>query len=131
MSSNKFYYKGPVDLWVDRWASSIDEVKSHFRRYNLLDDNVLFLKVDVANSLKVTPYEKLALVRIDVDSYESYMETLISVYPKMANGGCIIFDDWHLSSCRDAINDFRIQNNISLEICETFIGKKVDAYWIL
>ena len=131
-SSSKYPYPNDVvDSWEDRWEASLDEVKEHFRRYNLLDSSVCFLEGEISSSLISPPFQSLALARLDVDSYESYMNALINVYPRMADGGCIIFDDWHLTSCRDAVNDFIKNHNITVNIKEEMRGKKVAAHFFV
>jgi hypothetical protein len=48
--------------------------------------------------------------------YESTMDGLVNLYPKLSVGGYIIIDDWGLQACKDAINDYRDEHNITEEI---------------
>lgn len=43
--------------------------------------------------------KKFSLVHIDVDIYKSYSDCLNLFYPLMVDGGIIILDDYHASSC--------------------------------
>jgi hypothetical protein len=46
--------------------------------------------------------------------YQSTMDALISLYPRLSVGGYIILDDWDLiPNCRRAISDFRAQHGIT------------------
>lgn len=103
----------PVDKWADRWSAGYEEVLANFRRYDLLDEQVRFIKGYFSDSLPNAPFQRLSLARLDADSYESTMDALQSVYPKMSHGGYMIIDDWHLPSCRQAVIDFRKSMRIS------------------
>jgi hypothetical protein len=113
----------PIDAGDRHWelspylAVSMDEVKRNFERYGLLDDQVRFLPGWFKDSLPNAPVEKIALLRIDGDMYESTYEALISLYPKLACGGYAIVDDYGaLPNCRAAVEDFRNQFKIQDEI---------------
>ncbi|WP_305840194.1 TylF/MycF/NovP-related O-methyltransferase, partial [Photobacterium leiognathi] len=77
------------------------------------------------------PFTKIALARLDVDSYESYSDSLDGVFPHMTKGGCIIFDDWHLESCQKAVKDFIKRHNIQSKIQHEFMGIRGDAFLIV
>ena len=129
---NHYKYKDNiVDNWEDRWVATLDEVQENFRRYNLLDTKVRFIVGALSSTLKNPPFRKISLARIDVDSYESYIDVLTLIYPYIVNGGCIILDDWHLPSCQAAVMDFRRDNQIKGKIHHSFRGKSVDAHWFV
>jgi O-methyltransferase len=95
-------------------AISLEEVQENFRRYNLLDDRVSFLKGWFSDTLPHAPIEQLALLRLDGDLYESTMDGLNALYHKVAPGGFIIVDDYgDFEPCRRAINEFRSTHGIS------------------
>ena len=56
---------------VDFLAVSVEEVKSHFERYNLLGENVEFLEGWFSNTLPSAPVEQLSILRLDGDMYGS------------------------------------------------------------
>jgi hypothetical protein len=45
--------------------------------------------------------------------YESTMEALTHLYPKLSPGGYLIIDDYALPNCRLAVEDFRAQHRIT------------------
>ena len=95
-------------------AVSLDEVKENFRKYSLLDDKVCFLKGWFKDTLPNAPFQKLAIVRMDGDMYESTMDGLTNLYPKLSQGGYLIVDDFGaVPACREAVEDFRRENGIS------------------
>jgi O-methyltransferase len=111
----------------DALAISLEEVQNNFATYNLLDDQVVFLKGWFKDTLKTAPIEKLAILRLDGDLYSSTWETLESLYDKLSVGGNIIIDDYYpLDGCNSAVDDFRKARNIREPIL------KVDwsaCYW--
>jgi O-methyltransferase len=94
-------------------AVSLEEVQENFRRYNLLDDNVKFLKGWFRDTLHIAPIRELALLRLDGDLYESTMDALNALYNKVSPGGYIIIDDFYdFEPCRRAVLEFREQHGI-------------------
>jgi O-methyltransferase len=58
-------------------------------------------------------------MRLDADLYESTMDALRNLYPKLSVGGYVIVDDYKLfNSCRGAVDDFRRECNIADPIHE-------------
>lgn len=97
---------------------TLEEVASNFQRYGLLDDQVVFLKGWFRESLPGAPIDRLAVIRLDGDMYESTMEALVHLYPKLSRGGYLIVDDYGaIPACRQAIHDYRKASGIEEEIC--------------
>ena len=98
-------------------AISKEQVANNFKKYGLLDDNVKFLKGWFKDTLPTAPIQNLALVRLDGDMYESTMDGLVNLYPKLSKGGFIIIDDWGaVKGCKQAVNDYRKEHGITGEI---------------
>ena len=105
---------------------SLEAVKRNFKRYGLLDDQVRFLEGWFKDTLPGAPIERLALLRLDGDMYESTMDALSSLYPKLSAGGYVIVDDYYLEGCKQAVHDYRQQHDIGDEIHR--VGE-YSAYW--
>lgn len=106
-------------LWHEckELAVSLDQVRSNFAKYGLLDDQVQFLKGWFRDTLPSAPIEQLAVLRLDGDMYESTMEPLVNLYPKLSEGGYLIVDDYGaVPNCRRAIHDYRDANGITDDI---------------
>jgi len=99
-------------------AVSLEQVQENFKRYDLLDNQVHFLKGWFCDSLPTAPIEKLAILRLDGDLYQSTIEALTYLYPKLSVGGYVIIDDYFMDCCRRAVNDFRKANNIEDEMIQ-------------
>jgi O-methyltransferase len=100
-------------------AIPIEEVKANFEKYDLLDDQVKFLKGWFRDTLPAAPIEKLAVMRLDGDMYESTTDALSALYPRLSVGGFVIVDDYGTGlPCRQAVHDFRDANGIKDEIID-------------
>ncbi len=97
-------------------AISVDQVKKNFEKYDLLDDQVHFLKGWFSETLPTAPIRSLAVIRLDGDMYESTMDALSALYPKLSRGGYLIVDDYALRGCEKAVTDYRKANQINDEI---------------
>jgi hypothetical protein len=95
-------------------AVSLEKVKSNFNKYGLLDGQVRFLQGWFSETLPQAPIEKLAVLRLDGDMYESTMDVLKNLYDKVSEGGFIIVDDFGaVQGCQTAILEFRADRQIT------------------
>jgi len=92
-------------------------VQANFERYGLWDDQVRLLEGWFSATLPNAPIEQIAVARLDGDLYESTMDALVHLMPKMTPGGFVIVDDYGgWESCRAAVDDYRAQHNITSPI---------------
>jgi hypothetical protein len=110
--------KGDIHFMIDSLGVSIDRVKENFAAYGLLDDRVVFLKGWFSDTLPTAPIDRLSILRLDGDMYQSTMVALKSLYDKLSVGGYVIVDDYCIASCRTAITDFRDEMRIKDEIID-------------
>jgi macrocin-O-methyltransferase TylF-like protien/glycosyl transferase family 2 len=114
----------PADLGdkhhtIEELAVSLDEVKANFAKYGLLDDRVVFLKGWFKDTLGAAPIERLAVLRLDGDMYESTTDALTALYDKVSEGGFVIIDDYGcIEACRRAVHDFRDARGIKDQIVD-------------
>ena len=118
--------KGDEHHTVKELAISQEDVAASFARFDLLDDQVRFLKGWFADTLPSAPIEKLSILRLDGDMYSSTIQTLDALYHKVSPGGFIIVDDYILDACRQAVTDFRERHGID-ETIHNIDG--AGAYW--
>jgi len=102
---------------LEQLRISEEQVKTNFKRFNLLDNNVCFLKGWFKDTLPSAPIEKLAIIRLDGDMYESTMDGLVNLYHKLSPGGFLIVDDYGIiPACKRAVHAFRDKHGITEEI---------------
>lgn len=98
-------------------AIGLEQVQSNFAKFGLLDDQVTFLKGWFRDTLPAAPIRALAVLRLDGDMYESTMDALTHLYPKLSIGGYAIIDDYGaIKACRQAVDDFRRMQGIAGEV---------------
>ena len=112
------HFPADAGLWeAGADAISIEEARSNFARYGMLDDRVVFLKGFFKDTLPKAPIERLAILRIDADMYQSTTEALTYLYPKLSPGGYLIVDDYGaFEACKKAVHDYRKAQGITEEI---------------
>lgn len=109
-------------------AVSLEEVQANFMRYGLLDEQVRFLVGWFRDTLPTAPIERISVLRLDGDLYESTMNALEALYPKLSVGGFLIIDDYLAwDACRKAVDDYRATHGITEPIREI---DWTGAYWL-
>jgi O-methyltransferase len=77
--------------------------------------------------MPTAPVGSLAVLRLDGDLYESTIDVLRPMYPKVSPGGFVVVDDYFSwPGCRKAVDEYREANGIVAEM------KRIDwtgAYW--
>ncbi|MEY2959368.1 MAG: hypothetical protein RLZZ01_1936 [Actinomycetota bacterium] len=110
----------PLDAgWADHvgaTAVSSAEVAGNFRRFGLLDDRVRFVEGWFRDTLPNAEVERLAILRLDGDLYESTIVALTNLYDRVSPGGFVIIDDYAIESCRAAVDDFRADRGVDVEL---------------
>lgn len=98
---------------IDRLCISQQVVEAGFRQHGLLDEQVCFLPGWFADTLPCAPIERLAMLRLDGDWYDSTKCAIEALYPRLSPGGFIEIDDYGLPlGCRRAVDDYRQQHAI-------------------
>jgi O-methyltransferase len=116
-------YKADKGVRLDRFSAVLavpeSEVRANFQRYGLLDEQVRLLPGWFKDTLLDAPIDRIAVLRIDGDLYESTIQALDALYPRLSPGGFCIIDDYHdMKPCRQAVTDYRSQHGISAEIVD-------------
>ena len=92
-------------------AIALETVQDNFRAYDLLNEQVIFLKGWFKDTLGDIRINQLALLRLDGDLYESTMDALHHLYDKVVSGGFVIVDDFGMINCEKSVNDFFLNRN--------------------
>lgn len=102
-------------------------VESTFQKYGLLDEQVKFLRGWFSDTLPNAPIQRLAVLRLDGDWYESTKCSLNALYPKLSPGGFVIIDDYGLpTGCKKAVDEYRQMHLIDTPI--TWVNHQA-VYW--
>ena len=67
--------------------------------------------------------EPIAILRLDGDWYDSTMDCLNNLFPKVAKGGIVIVDDYYVwDGCSRAVHDYLSKNNFPFKIRQSEVG---------
>jgi hypothetical protein len=97
-------------------AVTLEQVRKNFERFSLLDERVVFLKGWFRDTMPAAPVDRIAVLRLDGDMYESTILPLRYLYDKVSPGGFVIVDDYWLGPCKAAIHDFLAERGIGPEV---------------
>lgn len=87
--------------------SSLDEVKTNLKKTNYPEDKIFYFKGKVEDTLPQPSVEKIALLRLDTDFYESTRHELENLYDLLVPSGVLIIDDYgHWKGSRKAVDEF-------------------------
>jgi O-methyltransferase len=103
---------------ADALAISREEVARNFGLYGLLDGRVRFLEGWFADTLPTVADRTWSVARLDGDMYQSTIDALTNLYPRLSVGGFLIVDDYNFEPCRRAVHDYRTANGIDEPIEE-------------
>jgi len=90
------------------WAySPLDEVKRNIASTGYPAERVAFVKGKVEETIPAFGPEKVAILRLDTDWYESTRHELVNLYPRLSVGGVLIIDDYgHWEGARRAVDEY-------------------------
>lgn len=98
---------------------SIEAVKTNFAKFDLLDEQVVFVKGWFRDTMPTLPCKQVAVLRLDGDMYESTMDPLIHLYDRIPKGGWVIVDDYNVvPAAKKAVNDFLEGRGIAVNMTE-------------
>ncbi|MFA5087875.1 MAG: TylF/MycF/NovP-related O-methyltransferase [Candidatus Omnitrophota bacterium] len=111
----KYYFKGLA-------RGEQGNVVKIFEKLGVPLDNVKIIKGWLDATLPTATVDKIALLHIDTDWYDSVKVVLDYLYDKIVPGGFVVVDDFYfLTGCRDAVLDFLKERDIDASVL-----KKVD-----
>jgi len=89
---------GATVVPLDAFMTNISKVK------NIA--NIKVYKGWFENTLQENKIDKISILRLDGDLYNSTLVCLQHLYPKVIQGGIVIIDDWQLQGCQLACVDY-------------------------
>ena len=111
---NKTYqnFKNKNEPWT---KASLDDVKNFSKKLFLDIDEFNFIKGKVEDTLKDKKNlpNKISLLRLDTDLYESTKIELNILYPLLVEKGILIIDDYgDFQGCRKAVDEYFSDKNV-------------------
>jgi hypothetical protein len=115
------------------WAfAPLDKVRSNVESVGYPTDKIKFVKGKVEDTIPGTIPEKIALLRLDTDWYESTKHELLHLYPLLVSGGVLILDDYgYWAGARKAVDEFFETLNAKPELHIVYDGIANSARWAI
>ena len=98
------------------WAvAGLDLVRANVESVGYPADRVKYVVGKVEETIPRQVPERIALLRLDTDWYESTRHELIHLYPRLVPGGLLIVDDYgHWGGARRAVDEYLEEAKIPL-----------------
>ena len=102
-------YVHPVSKILYERFPSIENVKSNFEKFELLTNNLCFVKGRFDKSVSNVDIPQISILHLDCDYYDSTLICLEKYYPQISPGGYVIVNRYHYEHvhARKAIDEYR------------------------
>ena len=95
--------------------ATLEEVRANLRSIGYPDDKIVYVQGKVEETIPAQIPDKIALLRLDTDWYESTRHELEHLYPRLSRHGVMIIDDYgHWQGARAAVDEFLKKTTVPL-----------------
>ncbi len=102
--------KGNSNEWC---FAGLKEVQENMKRTNYPFDNFVFIKGKVEDTIPKEIPNKISLLRLDTDWFESTYHEMKHLFPLLSKNGILIIDDYgHWKGSREAVDKYFEEHNI-------------------
>lgn len=118
------YYNNTAErIWVPElkedhnawYCCPLEEVRRNLSSTGYPQDKLKFVKGNVEDTLLSTVPDKIAILRLDTDWYESTLEELKHLFPRISPGGVLLVDDYgHWKGSKAAVDNYLKENHIHM-----------------
>ncbi len=109
-------WKDSIKKDHNEWCySPLEEVKNNLYSTGYPKDKIIFVKGKVEDTIPETIPEKISILRLDTDWYESTYHELVHLYPLLSKNGFLIIDDYgYWQGAREAVEQYFKENNVKI-----------------
>ncbi|MCC7509407.1 MAG: class I SAM-dependent methyltransferase [Planctomycetes bacterium] len=95
--------------------AALDEVKANLARVGYPAARIHYIQGKVEDTLPAAAPERIALLRLDTDWYESTLHEMRTLYPRLVPGGVLIIDDYYTwKGSKDAVDEYMAEHGLRL-----------------
>lgn len=104
-------FQGKQKLPLSADYASIEEVQKNLFSTKYPKEKIHFIKGRVEETISENIPEKISILRLDTDWYESTKYELEMLFPKISSGGILIVDDYgHFKGSKKAVDEYFEKN---------------------
>ena len=93
--------------WFNEELFNLDLVKRVLQDTGYPSERLHFVQGTVEETIPEQVPERIALLRLDTDWYESTRHEMVHLYPLLPPGGVLVIDDYgHWDGCREAVDEY-------------------------
>lgn len=97
------------------FGGTVDDVRANVLNTGYPEENLVFVKGPVEETIPGAMPEKAALLRLDTDWYSSTWHELVHLYPALSIGGILIIDDYGwCAGAREATDRYIRENRVRI-----------------
>jgi DNA-binding transcriptional MerR regulator len=105
----------PINNSAHTTGLTLPEVRRAIAATGYPSREVTYVEGLVEETIPRSAPERVALLRLDTDWYESTRHELVELYPRLERGGVLIVDDYgHFAGARKAVDEYFAGNPILL-----------------
>ena len=106
-------FEGKKKLPSSADYASIEEVQKNIFMTGYPKNKIHFIKGRVEETIPSHIPEKISILRLDTDWYESTKHELEYLFPRLSSGGILIIDDYgHFKGAKKAVDEYFKKNEI-------------------
>lgn len=96
-------------------CAALEMVESAVNSIGYPREKIHFVKGMVEQTIPLGAPDKIALLRLDTDWYESTKHEMENLFPRLSKGGVLIIDDYgHWQGARKAVDEYLEINNVKI-----------------
>jgi len=116
MKAAEKYKRNYIDEKSTSWLNApIEQVKEAVYSTGYDESKFIFVKGRVEKTLPHYAPNKISLLRLDTDWYESTKYELTHLYPRLSKGGILILDDYgHWKGVKKATDEYFSEHNVHM-----------------
>lgn len=95
-------------------ANKLDDARGALAATAYPPERLHFVRGKVEDTIPATIPERIAILRLDTDWYESTHHELVHLYPRLVAGGVLIIDDYgHWRGAREAVDGYFAERGVA------------------
>lgn len=92
--------------------ADLTDVKQNMALTKFSESRITYVKGKVEDTIPATMPEKISILRLDTDWFESTKHELVHLYPRLAKGGVLILDDYgYWKGNKKAVDEYFAERN--------------------